>query len=244
MPATRKRNQSPEFVLGVDGCPIGWVFVALDSQKRFAKVGVVKTLDSLISGPGRDIRVIMVDMPIGLKDSGKRCCEAEARKFLGPRRSSIFPSPLRPMLGFEHYSDANAWGKTMGAGLSKQSWNIMGKIRELDATITPALQAKVKEAHPEVAFTRMRGKPCGHAKRQPEGIAERLSALADHEFPVDPADLFSELRKTHRACDVKRDDVIDACALALSGIETLDGRCVRMGDGEKDARGLIMEICG
>lgn len=244
MPATQPRKSENEFVLGVDGCPAGWVFVALDTRKQDASAGVVKTIDTLLSGPGRDARVIMVDMPIGLKDRGKRLCEAEARKYLGPRRSSIFPSPLRPMLDIDTYAEANAWGKTKGAGLSKQSWNIMGKIKELDTAMTPALQAKVKEAHPEVAFTRLRGAPCDLAKRKPEGVAERLAALEEHGFPTAPETLYSELRKTHRAKDVKPDDLIDASALTLSGLAFLKGQCVRLGDQEKDARGLIMEIIG
>ena len=244
MPATLERKRKNGFVLGVDGCPYGWVFVALSYDESQSHSGVVKTIDDLLSGPGRDASVIMIDMPIGLKDLGKRQCENDARQFLGKRRSSIFPSPRRRMLEFDHYADANQWGKDHGAGLSKQSWNILHKIRELDQVMTPTLQCKAKEAHPEVAFTRLKGMPCDNPKKHALGKAERLKALADNNFPVSPEDLYLKLMKHHRAKDVKRDDLIDACALALTGTAFMKGEHVRFADDNKDAHGLSLEIHG
>jgi predicted RNase H-like nuclease len=39
-----------------------------------------------------------IDIPIGLTASGPRSCDLEARRLLGPRRSSVFPAPAREVL--------------------------------------------------------------------------------------------------------------------------------------------------
>jgi predicted RNase H-like nuclease len=40
------------------------------------------------------------------------------------------------------------------------------------------------------------------------------------------------------------DDLIDACALALAAEAARVNKAWRLGDGARDARGLLMEICG
>jgi predicted RNase H-like nuclease len=43
--------------------------------------------------------VIVVDIPIGLNGNGlPRLCDSGARRHLGPRRSSVFPTPDRRLL--------------------------------------------------------------------------------------------------------------------------------------------------
>lgn len=147
------------------------------------------------------------------------------------------------MLAFDAYSEANAFGKTRGMGLSKQAWMITPKIRELDALMTPALQARIVEGHPELAFTRLGGAPCACAKRNAEGQRERMQRLRLHG--IDAASLLRAARARH---PLKRhfadDDLFDALALMLTAQAFLDGAAWRMGDGARDARGLVMEICG
>ena len=164
-----------------------------------------------------------VDMPIGLLEHGPRACDVEARRRLGPRRSSVFPTPLRPMLAATTYAEALAVG-----GLSKQAFNLLPKIREVDAVMTPDKQKQIAEVHPELCFARLRGQPCAAPKRTPEGRAERVAALG--------------VALGRPPSGAAWDDVLDACALVETARRLADRDVERLGDGARDARGLRCEI--
>ena len=248
MPATRKGNAAAPFVLGFDGCRAGWVAARLNLSSGEMTAFVVSAFEQLLNGPGAKAAMIAVDMPIGLAETGRRACESEARKLLSPyRHNSVFPTPRRPMLAFDAYEDANQWGKSQGAdaggGLSKQAWMITPKIREIDNVIKPRDQRRLAEGHPEVAFWRLNGgAPCRHPKRKPEGAKERLALLRRHG--ISSAKRINEYLIKEFGAGVGADDVYDACALALTAKARLEGNAIRLGDGAKDARGLLMEIWG
>ena len=62
----------------------------------------------LVSADVSAIQVIAVDIPIGLPDSAEpRAADIEARKLLGKRRSSVFPTPHRAVLEAPTYAKAN-----------------------------------------------------------------------------------------------------------------------------------------
>ncbi len=244
MPATSGGNSSPSYVLGVDGCRAGWFVAARILQTGETSVAIADSFASILDGPGQSAAAIIVDIPIGLADFGGRACEAQARRSIGPRRSSVFSSPRRPMLGFDRYEDANAFGKATGAGISKQCWGIVTKIREADLVVTPELQRIVGEGHPELAFTRLRGAPCAHAKRRHDGERERRNALISAGLDTID-DMLADVRRIHpRKSEFANDDFYDACALSLTAQARLEGAAWRLGDGARDARGLLMEIWG
>lgn len=166
---------------------------------------------------------IAIDMPIGLLDSGPRAADVEARRRLGPRRSSVFPTPLRPMLAAQSYEEAKAV-----AGLSKQAYHLLPKIREVDALMTPARQRTIVEAHPELCFARLLGHPCVAPKRTTEGRAERRSVV--------------NLNIDRPPSGAAWDDVLDACALVETARRLVTGAVERLGDGARDRRGLRCEI--
>jgi predicted RNase H-like nuclease len=206
-------------VAGVDGCRGGWT-VALATLEEIVEVRVVPAFaDVLALRPA----AIAIDMPIGLADSGPRACDIEARRRLGPRRSSVFPAPLRPMLEANTYQEALAIG-----GLSKQAYHLLPKIREVDALITPRRQRTIVEAHPELCFARLVGHPCRAPKRTSEGRAERQMVVR----------LTIDRPPTGAAWD----DVLDACALVETARRVLSGNVERLGDGTRDAEGLRCEI--
>ncbi len=240
---TRAGTLGDAFVLGVDGCRAGWACVRVNLCDNHTRGFIVERFDALPA----DARMVIVDMPVGLAQSGKRGCEAMARQKLKPlRHSSVFSSPRRPMLDLATYAEANAWGKAQGkgGGLSKQAWMITPKIREIDAAITPADQARIGEGHPEVAFARLNnGQPCAHPKRKPEGQAERLALLIQAGI-ANAEEIYQTLRAQAGAKAIARDDVYDACVLALTAKARLEGAAWRLNDGACDARGLIMEIWG
>jgi predicted RNase H-like nuclease len=198
-------------------------------------IEVVRRLDAAIAdvAAGR-LAAIAVDMPIGLPDRGPRACDIAARQRLGARRSSVFPTPVRAALDAPTYAEALARSRAAsGRGLSRQAFNLLAKMAELDAIIRPELQDQVVEAHPEMAFARLAGRPAAHPKRTAEGRAERLAVL-------DRAGLgdLSAVRLPGAAPD----DVLDAVALTLTAARVRDGVAERLGDGTRDARGLCMEV--
>ena len=221
-------------VAGIDGCRAGWVMVRRDAAGRFDAPLVVASLDDL---PATDMTVI--DIPIGLPESGRRACDLAARAMLGPRRNSVFTGGRRPLLAMASYEAANAWGKRDGEGLTRQMWNILPKIREVDDWITPARSRTFREGHPELAFAGAAGRPMAHYKKTPEGEAERLDALADF---IDPATILEWLGKA-RGSGAARDDIVDALALCRSAARVLLGCHGQLPeDPPRDARGLPMEM--
>jgi len=119
---------------GIDGCPDGWICVYQDSSQPN---GVIKSsIIELIDFLPEDTR-IAIDIPIGLTDKGPRQCDRAARRFLGsPRNASVFSAPIRPVLQAKNYKEALALHRQAdGRGMSKQAYNIMSKIREVDAAL-------------------------------------------------------------------------------------------------------------
>ena len=118
-------------VAGLDGCRGGWMMVRLDTTNRQISVDFAPTWQTLdFSG----LALAAVDMPIGLADRGPRACDLAARKALSPKRgSSVFPTPCRQTLSAKSYEDALSINRRiLGRGLTKQSWAIAPKIREVD----------------------------------------------------------------------------------------------------------------
>ena len=218
---------------GIDGCRGGWIAVLHDRGAGTWRSAVGPLWTDL---PAADR--LAVDMPIGLPDGGRRGCDFAARRLLGPRRgASVFIGLRRPLLGFATYAEANAWAKSDGAGLAKQAWFLLPKIREIDRALAPADQDRVHECHPELAFLRLGGRPIVESKRTPAGLAIRRALLEAAGVPV--ASLLTGLDRRRAAPD----DLLDAAVLALTAARIADGtaRCLRA-DPPCDARGLRMEI--
>ena len=208
--------------VGVDGCRGGWVAVALDGGAPVVHATFADLLRAEARAP------LAVDVPIGLLSegaTGDRACDKEARRLLGPRRASVFPPPLR------HRLDAARSPPWM----SVQSFNILPKVREVDALMSPALQARCVEAHPELAFAALAGRPMRHPKRTAEGKRERRRALG-----LVPGRPFARVGAPPRGAGV--DDVLDACALAWTAARVAEGASLRVGAAPVDSRGLRMEI--
>lgn len=120
--------------LGIDGCRSGWLTVKI-TEDDIVTLSIYDTIRSVWSD-NHDAEMILIDIPIGLPDTGNgtRACDSEARKVLKPyRASSVYPVPCREALYAENYKQASAINKKLtGKGLSKQSWMISPKIREVD----------------------------------------------------------------------------------------------------------------
>lgn len=235
------------WLAGVDGCRDGWFAVLfhlaqaspLLAEVRFALYWSFSEVLKLPENPAP----IAVDMPIGLLDQaepGGRSCDRVARILLGrARASSVFTPPTRSALKARSYREAM---RLNGAGMSKQTFNIMGKIREVDELMQPALQERLFEAHPELAFIALAGRPMRHNKKTPSGWQERKTLVVPWfgAHFIEPNDLQNHFGHSRVAVD----DILDACALAITARRIYEGRAVRLPESEpeRDARGLRMEI--
>ena len=138
--------------LGVDGCRDGWFYVSLDDDGNWSYrvVPDAKSLAEYASNASS----VLIDIPIGLLDYGEeeRQCDKQARRLLRPKRSSsVFPAPARQTLQAASYEQAQQLNRSaIARGLSKQSWNIVPKIREIDELLSskPSLRGVVLECHP------------------------------------------------------------------------------------------------
>jgi predicted RNase H-like nuclease len=191
--------------------------------------GVLADLDA-----GR-LDVVGIDIPIGLPATGARACDVEARAMIGPRRSSVFPVPLRGLLGAVTYGEAASRSRALsGKGISRQAFGILPKVAEVDRVMSPDRQGRIVEVHPEVSLAVLAGRTMAYPKRRPEGRAERLAALG-RAFP-DVAD-----HAGVRIVGTGPDDVLDAFAVAWTARRYARGGHVQLG-GQRDSRGLRMEI--
>ena len=207
-----------EAAYGVDGCRKGWFYFALVPDREPAW-GVVEKVAELVDKADDSDR-IFIDIPIGLPDGEeRRLCDTEARRKLAPyRRSSVFPVPVRSALTAETYEEASEKNrKASGKKLSKQTYAIMPKIREVDSLLRDSERARraVREVHPEICFWALAGgSPMRHGKKTGRGFHERLTLL--ERFYASAVKCFDEIRTGHPRRDLADDDILDAIAVAIT----------------------------
>lgn len=228
-------------IAGADGCRSGWVLVRWSGQGP-VEVEIRSDSRALLESVGPD-GMLLVDVPIGLPDTGPRQADRLAREFLGwPRMCSVFSAPIRPVLEASDGTEASRIRREVeGKGMARQAWNITGKVREMDAAaraLDPD-QSRVREAHPEVSFAAWSGGPMTHAKKRSAGQRER-EALIEARYGEG---VVEQLWQKIRGRGVARDDLLDAFAMLWSAERVAEGRAAVMPEQpERDALGLRMEI--
>ncbi|MGQ0805321.1 MAG: DUF429 domain-containing protein [Actinomycetota bacterium] len=212
-------------VAGVDGCRGGWVVVT--DGDAFVCPDFASVLDAL-----PDDAVVAVDMPIGLLQEyvpGGRKADRAARRALPAKASSVFSAPPRRAFGARSLQDAQA----RGCRMTIQAFNILPKVQDVDRSMTPVLQARVHEVHPELCFHTMNGgRPAG-AKKSREGRDLRRALLERARIEV-----------PDRVPGAAEDDLLDAAAALWGARRLAAGTACRVPDAApRDERGLRMEIC-
>jgi predicted RNase H-like nuclease len=225
-------------VAGVDGARGGWVVATLDTGDGSLGIELVERIATVVDRVRRGaLHVAGVDMPIGLPDAGPRACDVDARARLGPRRSSVFPAPVRAVLGERDHAAACARARAVdGRGLSVQTFHLLPRIREVDAVMVPDLDRVVLECHPESVFASLAGAPLATTKRTAAGRAERRRLLGA-VLPV-----ASEVPARPAGGGAAGHDVLDAVAAAIGAWRFASGDALVLGDGARDGRGLRMAI--
>ncbi len=183
--------------------------------------------------------VMGIDMPIGLPADRPRSADIEARKFLRPRGSTVFPTPPRACIGANDYAAACAVARqTTGKAISKQAWNIVAKIDEVDRCVSAADEDRVAEMHPECSFLAMQG--LVHNDDTPLA-SKHTSAGRDQRIAL-VRRIFGPIPAAPRGAQV--DDVLDAFAVLWSTerFERGDHFTLQGPAAERDARGLLMRI--
>lgn len=117
--------------------------------------------------------------------------------------------------------------------MSKQAYEIIAKIREVDDLMTRDLQTWVFEVHPEVSFYTLNGRQSlRHSKHKSEGKAERIELLLPH---------YPEIQKhlgVLKGAQIGEDDLLDAAVAAWTAESVARGIVAR----QFDSKGLRMEI--
>ncbi|PTW63472.1 putative RNase H-like nuclease [Breoghania corrubedonensis] len=217
---------------------------AADPAPRIALLGNFSGLLALDPAPA----VFAVDMPIGLAGRsglGGRGPERHVRRHLGARQSSVFSLPARASVMCEDYREACRVALATSEPprkVSKQAFNLFPKIREIDALMTPELEARVYEVHPELGFWRLNGgtemslpKKIRNEGSMP-GIEQRQALLECHGFPA-------SFWRQPRPSGVGADDLVDAAVNAVIAERIWKGEAQAFPhDFERDAKGLRMAI--
>ena len=205
--------------IGVDGCRSGWFYVVLSPSRR-PDWGVAEKLEELLPDVGGSDR-IFVDIPIGLP-AGKegRDCDKEARFKLGQKRgSSVFPAPVRAILGARDYEDAKMRSQdACGKMLSVQTWGIARKIFEVDLLLRQNDKARhvVREVHPELCFWALnRRVSMATSKKENSGFEERMRVL---KAWLPGVEIFCSEIQRERLPGVERDDIADAIVSAVTAL--------------------------
>ncbi|MSO53936.1 MAG: DUF429 domain-containing protein [Rhodospirillales bacterium] len=223
--------------LGRDGCKSGWVAarIAATGRRHFHILRHIVDVAPLAAD------MTMIDIPIGLPDTGYRACERAAREVLGRARSRVFLGARRPLLDLrDDYDRANAWAKTDGKGISQQLFFILPKIAEVDALLLSAAvrQDVFRESHPELIFQRLNGGHFLPNKKTADERTQRRNLVASQGFD-DIDHWLGQLSGT----GAKADDLLDACACAIAALDALTATGRKLASAEEvDSRGLRMEM--
>ncbi len=236
------------WIAGVDGCKSGWVAVLRNLEDpRDLRLAVFPAFSELLAHDPY-LSIIAVDMPIGLPERigpAGRGPEKAARRHLGERQSSVFSVPSRAAVYETDYRQACDTAQRTSEPprkVSKQCFYLFPKIREIDALMTPELEDRVFEVHPELAFWRLNGeremslpkKVKSHTS--PKGVDQRRDLLVSRGLAASFLD-----QKPPKGCG--RDDLLDAAANSLIAERCFKGIAEPFPDPfARDERGLRMAI--
>jgi predicted RNase H-like nuclease len=230
--------------IGIDGCRAGWFYVQFDDHDKYSYhlAENAGALDEIVHGASS----ALIDIPIGLLSEGSngRECDVAARRLLSGRAGSVFPAPARQTLTAKSYQEALQFNRqATGRGLSKQAWNIVPKIREIDSLLAanPGLRGGLRECHPELCFWAFNGEQAmQHSKKTAPGRQERLAVLDRHH--VDCRPIYEQAAGDFLRREVALDDIIDALVCALTAKLGYGCYSTVPGAPGTDATGLAMEM--
>ena len=215
---------------GVDACKIGWFAVTL-GEGHDRQVAIFPDIFSLWK-QCKGSKLILIDIPIGLRQGspGKRTCDEEARRLLSVKRgASVFAVPCREVIYADMEEASQLSERMTGKKLSKQSLNIISKIRQVDQLLLSDKNARlrIRETHPELCFWALNGG---------EPMKFLLSA-----YPYTKG-LVYYAKRNYPGRELARDDILDALAAAFTASKEIEGLSFLPEKLTFDAKGLPMQM--
>jgi predicted RNase H-like nuclease len=198
--------------IGLDGFSRGWVAVCLDGDEQMISfhADITEALSGEFDRAG-------IDIPIGMTEDGERACDRLAREKLRPHSSRVFTGARRWL--WQEFSDpdeANREALRRGqTRVSRQLWHLGRKIMEVDDFLRAHPLIDVREVHPELVFLRLNGGKPLPQKKSEEGDTLRRRLVKRQGF----RDIDHWLDEQRIGAGAKRDDVLDACAVAIAARE-------------------------
>lgn len=209
-------------VAGVDMAGGGWAVVVLEQDRVVDAFRCEAFAEALHA----DVDVVAVDIPIGIPESPPRPADVAARRFVGSRGSSVFPTPVRAVLEAPTYAEARAVAVELtGKSVSAQSYALRRRILEVDEHAR--LDERVIEVHPEVSFSELAHRPLLPKKRT-DGQAERRALLEEAGIEL-PATVPR----------IAEPDLLDATVAAWSAARYARGEAVPLPEDHEDRIGAI-----
>jgi predicted RNase H-like nuclease len=173
-----------------------------------------------------DAEVVAVDVPIGIPETPTREADVAARRFVGPRASSVFPTPSRPVLEAPTYAEARRVAVELtGKSVSAQTYALAPRILEVDEHACH--DQRLIEVHPEVSFAELAHRPVLPKKRT-DGQTERRALL--EEVGIEVPD---------RVPRIAEPDLLDATVAAWSACRYAAGEARPLPEGYKERIGAI-----
>jgi predicted RNase H-like nuclease len=217
--------------LGIDAAGKGrWIAVLLDADGfHGARLGSLREIVEW----AEPVAAIGVDVPIGHAGGGARLADVEARRFVGPRRSSVFAAPRKEVFEANSQSEANTILAELGLPkLSRQAWGLVPTMK--DAAGLAANDDRVFEVHPEVSFRELAGECLVWPKKSWNGLLLRRRLLSGSgiELPEVIRDL----------ANAGADDVVDAAVAAWSARRIASGVARSLPDPPEDSGGQPVSI--
>lgn len=211
--------------LGVDWAGGCWIVV------RYGENPLVTTEPSMLNVwhehvDNESVHAVVVDIPIGLPDTGSRVCDRKAQDRLGNRRSTVFSVPRREVVETDDYDTARELNNN---SLGSQSWWLFPRIQEVDVFLqrNPIALETTYESHPELCYHELSAEQLD-SKDTKSGIDSRLSIIEDMTDDVpgfyDKVETIVRDREDgaewhNRISKGRRDDVLDAAILAVTGAQ-------------------------
>ncbi|MGY3444448.1 DUF429 domain-containing protein [Bradyrhizobium sp. USDA 4473] len=220
-------------VLGLDGFSRGWVAVSIDGDQR-----TISFHGDIADALSRPFDRAGIDIPIGMTDDGERGCDRLARERLRPHTSRVFTGARRWLWQeFDDPDAANREAQRRGQTcVSRQLWHLGKKIMEVDRFVRADPSRDIREVHPELVFLLLNAGVPLPRKKSEEGDALRCRLLKRAGL----REIDRWLTVARIGSGAKRDDVLDACAVALAAHQP--NGCVPEGQQPLDAHDLPMQI--
>lgn len=228
---------------GIAVCAAGYFAVTLDDEQ--AGYRLLENEQQLFDFLEKYDR-FFINIPVGLQDDEvERECDKLLRERLGPfDKDEVINPPIRGIILAPTYGEASMISyEIMEKRLPMQSWNMVPHIRAIVNFIqkNESFRSQLFESHPELLFQILNGGPILQKKATKKGLRHRLHLLEAQNKYVD--DFFRDSKETFRRNQVEEDKIIDAMALALFALRSIDEPIKTLpADPPDDSLGLPMAI--